>query len=485
LPRALRKHGEAFGLSGTFGSYDTDGGFMDTALKTIWQTALEALCRRIGEARFNLWFKNTNLLELAEGVASIGVASLFVRDWLEDHYRTVLEEVLSGEAGERVKVAFRIDAKLFQASRRREAEVRSEVLDDLSRPAAAAARVPEVMLRAEFRLDNFVVGSCNRLAYAAARQLAESSNASFNPLFVHGDVGLGKTHLLQGVCNYVNAHFPHRRAHYTSAEGFTNQFVTSIRHRSLDAFRYKFRNVDLLAIDDVHFLASKTATQDEFLHTFDALDLSQKQVLMASDAHPKQIRALKEALVSRCVAGMVVELERPELETRLAILKQKAAERRCDVPEDVLLYLAEQMSGSVRELEGAVNVVSASAVLAHRSPDLDFVRQVLARTVGAQSRQVTPQEVVEAAAAHYGVPVPAMAGSSRSRQVSAARQVAMFLVRELTHMSYQEIAHLFGRREHSTVLFACRKVTRTLSADPSLRRAVEELRERLRGSRSR
>jgi chromosomal replication initiator protein len=327
-----------------------------------------------------------------------------------------------------------------------------------------------------------VVGACNRLAHAAAQQLAESPNASFNPLFIHGDVGLGKTHLLQGVCNYVNEHFPHRRAHYTSAEGFTNQFVTSVQHRSLDAFRYKFRNVDLLAIDDVHFLASKTATQEEFLHTFDALDLSQKQVLMASDAHPKQIRALKEALVSRCVAGMVVALERPDLETRLAILKQKAAERRCNLPEDVLLYLAEQMAGSVRELEGAVNVVSASAVLAHRSADLDFVRQVLARTVGAPSRQVTPQEVVEAVAAQYGVPLEAMAGDSRSRQVSAARQTAMFLVRELTHMSYQEIARLFGRGEHSTVLFACRKVSQTLTADASFRRSVEELRRRLRGS---
>jgi chromosomal replication initiator protein len=455
---------------------------MDTAATSVWQTALEALCRRIGEARFNLWFKNTALVEFSDGVATVGVPSLFVRDWLEDHYRPVLEEVLSAEAGERLKVAFRIDAKLFQASRRREAEVRGEVLDDLSRPAAASARVPEAMLRAEFRLDNFVVGSCNRLAHAAARQLAESPNASFNPLFVHGDVGLGKTHLLQGVCNYVNEHFPGRRAHYTSAEGFTNQFVTSVQHRSLDAFRYKFRNVDLLAIDDVHFLASKTATQEEFLHTFDALDLSQKQVLMASDAHPKQIRALKEALVSRCVAGMVVALERPDLETRLAILKQKAAERRCNLPEDVLVYLAEQMAGSVRELEGAVNVVSASAVLAHRSADLDFVRQVLARTVGAPSRQVTPQEVVEAVAAQYGVPLEAMAGDSRSRQVSAARQTAMFLVRELTHMSYQEIARLFSRGEHSTVLFACRKVSQALTTDASFRRSVEDLRRRLRGS---
>lgn len=457
---------------------------MTVALKTIWQSALEALCQRVGESRSRLWFQNIELVEFSEGVATLGVPSLFVRDWLEDHYREVLAEVFSEETGEPVSVAFRIDARLFRASRRREAEARTEVLEELSR-RSSPAQPPEVALRPEFRLDNFVVGPCNRLAYAAARQVAESANSTFNPLFIHGEVGLGKTHILQGVCNFVNEHFPNRRAHYTSAEGFTNQFVTSLRHRSLDAFRYKFRNVDLLAIDDVHFLASKAATQDEFLHTFDALDLSQKQVLMASDAHPKQIRAMKEALVSRCVAGMVVALERPDLETRLAILKQKAAERGGHLSEEVLLYVAEQVTESVRELEGAVNVVVASMALARKAPDVDFVRQVLARTLGARARRVTPQEVIDAVAAHYGVAPEALGSRSRSRLISAPRQVAMFLVRELTHLSYQEIARLFGRREHSTAIFACRKVSRALTDDSGLRRRVEEIRRELRARRPR
>jgi len=453
---------------------------MTVALKTVWQSALEGLCQRVGESRFNLWFKNTELMDFSDGVATLGVPSLFVRDWLEDHYRDVLQEVLSEELDEGVSVTFRIEARLFQASRRRQTEARSEVLEELTRrPTSASGQPPDVALRPEFRLDNFVVGHCNRLAYAAARQVAESANSTFNPLFIHGEVGLGKTHILQGICNYVNEHFPGRRANYTSAEGFTNQFVTSLRYRSLDAFRHKFRNVDLLAIDDVHFLASKTATQDEFLHTFDALDLSQKQILMASDAHPKQINALKEALVSRCVAGMVVVLERPDLETRLAIVRQKVAERGSHLPHEVLLYVAEQVTGSVRELEGAVNVVVASVALARRPPDLDFTRQVLARTLGARSRRATPQEVIEVVAAEYGVQPGALKSRSRSRVVSAPRQVAMFLVREVTHMSYQEIARLFGRREHTTALVSCRKVSRALAEDHELRRKMEKIRRAL------
>lgn len=459
---------------------------MTTALKTVWQAALESVCQRVGESRFNLWFKNTELLDVVESVATLGVPSLFVRDWLEDHYRGILQDVLSEEMSEPVTVAFRIEPKLFQASRRREAEVRSQVLDELtSRPAVPRDRTPEVSLRPEFRLDNFVVGSCNRLAHAAARQVAESQNCSFNPLFIHGLVGLGKTHILQGVCNYVNEHFPGRSAYYTSAEGFTNQFVTSLRYRSLDAFRYKFRNVDLLAIDDVHFLASKTATQDEFLHTFDYLDLSQKQILMASDAHPKQIRALKEALVSRCVAGMVVALELPDLETRVAILRQKAGERGCHLSDEMLLYIAEQVTESVRELEGAVNVVVASAALTRRVPDVDFVRQVLAQTRGGRAPQVTPQEIVDVVAEHYGVKPKVLQGRSRVRAISEPRQTAMFLVRELTHMSYKEIARLLGRREHSTVLFACRKVARAIAEDRRTRQVVEELRRRLQSPSSR
>jgi len=459
---------------------------MTTALKTIWQSILEALCQRVGESRFNLWFKNTELLELTEGVATLGLPSLFVRDWLEDHYRGVLEDVLTVEVGEQTSVSFRIEPKLFQASRRREAEVRGQVLDELTaRSAPSQSRSPEVSLRPEFRLDNFVVGPCNRLAHAAARQVAESPNCSFSPLFVHGAVGLGKTHILQGVCNYVNEHWPDRRGYYTSAEGFTNQFVASLRHRSLDAFRHKFRNVDLLAIDDVHFLANKTATQDEFLHTFDCLDLSQKQILMASDAHPKQIRAMKEALVSRCVAGMVVMLELPDLETRLAIVRQKVAERGARFSDDVLLYVAEQVTESVRELEGAVNVVMASAALNRRAPDVDFVRQVLARTRGGWARQATPREIMEVVCERYGVSLKDLEGRSRSRAVSEPRQVAMFLVRELTPMSYQEIARLFGRREHSTVLFACRKVSKAISDHGQVGQVVEALRRKLQNPRSR
>jgi len=459
---------------------------MTTTFKSIWQSTLEALSEKVGDSRFNLWFKNTELADVTDKVATLGVPSLFVRDWLDDHYRSVLEEVLASELGERVRIVFRVEPKLFQASRRREAETKSQVLDELSRPPAQPlAQAPDAALRPEFRLDNFVVGPCNRLAHAAARQVAESANSSFNPLFIHGSVGLGKTHILQGVCNYVNEHFPNRRAYYSSAEGFTNQFVAALRHRSLDAFRYKFRNVDLLAIDDVHFLASKAATQDEFLHTFDYLDLSQKQILMASDAHPKQIKAMKEALVSRCVAGMLVALERPDLETRLAIVRQKAQERSPHLnDEEALLYIAQHATDSVRELEGAVNIVAASMALARRKADVNFVREVLANTAGARRRQPTAQEILCAVAEHCGVEVKAFSGRSRARAISQPRHVAMYLVRELTHMSYQEIARLFGRREHSTVIFACRKISRALTEDSSLRKTVEDIGRKLRAPRT-
>ncbi|MCP4708278.1 MAG: ATP-binding protein, partial [Planctomycetes bacterium] len=311
------------------------------------------------------WFKNSTRLKIEDNYVKVGVPNLFIGGWIENHFSEEISSAVSEVTEQPVKIIFTIDPELFGSQRRRQLDSQAEFLAKTSNPNGRRHRsMPanqDTKLR--FKLQTFVVGSSNQLAYSAAQTIVAEPRTHFNPLFIHGGCGLGKTHLLQGICNAVGQKRPDTNFIYVSGEEFTNQFILALKMGKLDSFRQRYRQADLLVLDDVHFLASKKATQEEFLHTFNAIDTASKQVVMASDAHPKMIGQLSESLVSRFISGMVVKIDPPEFETRCTILRQRARSMQKDIPDEVIEYIAENLCANVRELEGALLKVTAYASL--------------------------------------------------------------------------------------------------------------------------
>jgi chromosomal replication initiator protein len=328
----------------------------------------------------------------------------------------------------------------------------------VSLPQAPPPERPRPQGRPGRRLEDFVVGPGNRLAHAAAVEAARGAGATFNPLVIHGGVGLGKSHLLEGIAAALRAGNPGRKVVQTTAEAFTNGFLDAMRHGTLAAFRARHRQADALILDDVHFLAAKRATQDEFLHTFDALVAAGATVVLACDQHPRLIHKLSDEIVTRLLGGMVVKLEGPDLATRRAILKAKAASRGVDVPEAVVAYVAEHLRASVRELEGALNSLVAHALLAGKRLDLNLARIALRDTIRHTAQAVALRDVERAACEVFGIDAEMLKSPSRARAVAYPRMVAMYLARKHTGAAYSEIGRYFGGRNHSTVIAADKKV---------------------------
>jgi chromosomal replication initiator protein len=307
-------------------------------------------------------------------------------------------------------------------------------------------------------LDSFVVGPSNQLAYNAAVSLTSEEVSPFNPLFIHGGYGLGKTHLMQGICDMMCRTRPQANWLYVSAEDFTNQFVLALKTKKLEAFRRRYRQTDLLAIDDIHFLASKPSTQEEFLHTFNTINLAGKKVVLASDAHPKMIGQLCESLVSRFVSGMVVKIEPPDFKTRCKIICQKASAMNKQLPEKVVAYIAENIRSNIRELEGAILKLIAYSSLCNEKISPEIARQVLAEHISRTDPIVHISDIEAAATTFFGITPADVHSSKKDRTVSLARSFSMYLARKYTDMSFPEIGRLMGNKNHATVILACRKI---------------------------
>ncbi|MFT7463126.1 MAG: chromosomal replication initiator protein, partial [Pseudohongiellaceae bacterium] len=328
--------------------------------------------------------------------------------------------------------------------------------------------------------DSFVVGPSNQLAHAAARAVAEAPAGSYNPLFLHGDVGLGKTHLLQAICHKALRSGKPLKVRYLSSETFVNEFIAAISRGDLDTFRHRYRNVDMLLIDDIHMLAHKERTQEEFFHTFNTLYNSSKQIVLSSDCPPSEIPTLRDRLVSRFEWGLVTEIAAPRYETRLAILRRKARERDVAIPEEVLAYLAENIDRNIRELEGAVTKVVGYAKLISCEIDLDLARQALGFNSERSRGPVTGVErIIDDVCKHFDTRPADLRGRRRTQSVVIPRQVAMYLLRSLTNLSLEEVGQHLGGRDHSTVLYAVAKVKERMEADPILAQRVRDLQLRL------
>ena len=422
----------------------------------------EVIAEKIGQQKYRVWFKNSTRLTIAEDYLKIGVPNHFIGSWIESHFTADICHAVRTVTGGDKKIAFNIEPELSGGQKR----------PQLDNQARLVQRAQSVTTRSRIRntnrslqnsplklkLDSFVVGSSNQLAYNAAKAVVGEEKSPFNPLFFHGGYGVGKTHLLQGICNEVCRTRPGAKWLYVSAEDFANQFVLALKTQKLDAFRRRFRQTDVLAIDDIHFLASKPSMQEEFLHTFNTIDLAGKQILLASDAHPKMIGKLCDRLVNRFVSGMVVKINSPDFTTRCKICQQKAATMSEPIPEPVIEYIADKMRTNVRELEGALLKLIAFASLSKSKINLTMARQVLAEHISRADPIVHISDIEAAVATFFGVTTADIHSSRKDRAVSYARAFSMFLARKHTKMSYPEIGRTMGNKNHATVILARRRV---------------------------
>ncbi len=427
---------------------------------------------KVGPQRFKIWFKHATQFQFTDGFLRVGVPNMFIGGWIENHFSGVISEAAREATEKDWQLIFTIDPSLSKNLRK--SQLDSQVTFMTSNPERLAREhrrngtVPEPnKLRGQF--SDFVVGESNRLAHTCAMSVLDHPGRQYNPLFIHGGCGLGKTHLLQAVFNAMRDRDPKIQCLYLTGEEFTNQFVYSIKTGNRDAFRHRFRNTDLLLIDDIHFLANKTATQEEFLHTFNAIDAFEKQIIMASDSHPKLIGNLSASLVNRFVSGMVVKIDPPSYEHRLEILRRRCVQMKKEIHGLVLEYVASMITTNVRELEGALIKIVAFSTVTHQPITLALAQQALADHLNKTTRIVKLSDIESVCAIYFGLSPGDLHTSRKTRTIALARGIAMWLARKHTTMSFPEIGQLMGNKNHSTVLLACAKMNEILRVDGEVR----------------
>ncbi len=448
---------------------------MKTMLEPVCDKNIDALRQilstlqdRIGPQKFNAWFKHGTSVSLEDDRIKVSVPNPFTANWIEQHYHGDLSEAAKLHTKTTLPVTVSIDPSLSGQFSKRDLDMQAKIVSRATQ-GRARHRTPIKSPALKHSLNEFVVGACNELAYQTATA-AVTGKQHFSQLFVHGPCGVGKTHLLQGICNQLanqNKKGAPLRWRYVTGEQFTNEFIVAVRNKKGNGFRDRYRNLDLLAIDDVHFLAAKRATQAEFLHTFNAIESAGKQILLASDAHPRLVGELNEQLVSRFLSGMVVKIEPPDKETRIAILKRKASQMKLELSQDVLDYIALHIRTSVRELEGTLVKLTALAALENKKVTLEMTRDALADHLARTDNAVTLGDIEAVVATFFGITPADIHSSRRTRTVSAARMIAMYLGRQHTRMSFPEIGRFMGKN-HSSVVLAVQKLDKILAKKEKL-----------------
>ena len=484
-------------------------------LARIWSRLRTAIRERLKREQYETWFTRTVLTDLSRTRAVLAVHNKFTRDWLNNYYLDVIHAAVEDVLGEALDVEFAVDpertanlaphdpapleAGQTAADRRGASALDGAVrsLDDRraspQRPGPAAGMSPapgtnngllissDVVLNPTYRFHSYVVGPCNRFAHAACVGVSENPGHLYNPLFLHGNVGLGKTHLLQSLCHSLLERDPGTRILFLSCETFVNHFIAALEDGDLQAFRTKYRNVDVLVVDDIHILANKERTQEEFFHTFNTLYNAGKQIVLSSDSPPIDIPTLQDRLVSRFKWGLVTELETPCYETRMAILKRKSRDRGRELPEEVASFLAERIESNIRELEGAVTKVLGYAGLSGRPIDLALLRECLGDLFVVKRGEPSIEDIMGVVTNEFGVKLADLQSRRRTAAIAFPRQIGMFLARRITRMSLEEIGGYFGGRDHSTVLYGVQKIEKLAKEDPQTRdlliRLFRELRD--------
>ncbi len=440
-----------------------------------WELAQEHLKKILDEHSYKSWFSQTRFESCDDGKLRVAVPSQFFANWLRDHYLEAISLCVSKVIPEFNEVQFIPTLESGPS----EAEPASTAIST-KRRTRPLPQYPGFNPRYTF--DRFVIGSGNRFAHAAANAVAKSPGRAYNPLFLYGQTGLGKTHLMHAIGHEILQADPEANVVVISSEDFTNQLIESIAKKSTQRFRNKYRKVDVLLIDDIHFIAGKEATQEEFFHTFNALFDMHKQIVLSSDRGPKEIQGLEERLVSRFEWGLVTDVQVPDLETRMAILKNKASEENVSLPAEVLRYIATCVTSNIRELEGALITLLAYSKLQERPISLHTAEEVLRDLIGSEKiKPVNAEDVLRAVAEHFDLRIADLRGRSRQRQVAFPRQLAMYLCKEMVpSLSLNEIGEVFGGKDHTTVLYACQKITKESRTDTITRQTLAYLEKSLR-----
>jgi chromosomal replication initiator protein len=450
-----------------------------------WQAALGQLQMDMQKAAFDTWVKDTELISYEDGVFIIGVRNAYARDWLAERLSSTVTRMLTGIMSRSVQVRFIVWQALPEANEAQDDGVEADIQVTLdSTPTTRAydqpqsSRITENRLNRRYTFENFVVGTNNRLAHAACLAVAENPAEAYNPLFLYGGVGLGKTHLLHAVGNLCA-----RRGQevlYVSSEEFTNDLINAIRTHTTQAFREKYRRIDVLLIDDIQFIAGKESTQEEFFHTFNTLHGQDKQVVISSDRPPKAMVTLEERLRSRFEWGLTADVQPPDFETRVAILRYKQERAGHRLTDEILALIARKVQSNIRELEGALTRVAAFANLSGNPVTTQLVETALADLLPRRA-DVQPEQIIQKVADVFGVEISRLLGRDRSKEVAVPRQIAMYLLREEVNMSLPQIGDTLGGRDHTTIMYGCDKVADLLERDDRLRRQVIEIREQLYG----
>lgn len=440
----------------------------------VWDDVLQNIREKVGPLRFNLWFKNTRLESFDDNNANILVPNVFTQVWLQENFSNVLREGIGKLVNKDLNIKFSV-------SKNGEDENVPTMSIPLSEKKTNGNK-NYAQLNRNLRLEDFVVGTNNRLAYTAALEMIKDKYPAFNPLFIHGPVGVGKTHILQGVWNRVKEE-QNVNAIYMPAEKWTNEFIYSLQKGKMEAFRQKFRNADIFLIDDVHFLSNKQGVQEEFLHTFNALFELSKRIILASDAHPKMIGQLKENLASRFMSGMVTKIDKPEYATRLLILRSKAAKFDVHFPEEVLEFVAEKFDGNVREVESALTTLSAHAKFNEKKMDLHLASDALGEFFCAEGKIIKINEIEATVLNYFNISRNELHSNKKMKSISFPRQICMYLIKTLLNWSYQQIGNYFTSKKHTTVMFAIKKVKEQIDSDKQFKLFVESLIEKIKKER--
>ncbi|OXM14513.1 chromosomal replication initiator protein DnaA [Paenibacillus herberti] len=449
---------------------------MDSHTEDLWQQVLSIIQTKLSKPSFDTWFKATKADFSDEGLIVVTAPTTFAVEWLESRYTKLVRSTVSDYVGKSVDIRFTIEEN-------RPPEPAQPAQQLIKQAPATAGEPFSHMLNPKYTFDTFVIGANNRFAHAASLAVAEAPAKAYNPLFLYGGVGLGKTHLMHAIGHYIMEHNPSTKVMYISSEKFTNEFINAIRDNRGESFRNKYRNIDVLLIDDIQFLAGKDGTQEEFFHTFNALHEERKQIVISSDRTPKEIPTLEERLRSRFEWGLITDIQPPDLETRIAILRKKAKAENLDIPNEAMAYIANQIDTNIRELEGALIRVVAYSSLINEDISSHLAAEALKDIIpSSRPKMITIHDIQQRVGEFYGLKLDEFKARKRTKAVAYPRQIAMYLSRELTDYSLPKIGEAFGGRDHTTVIHAHEKISKQLKLDQELFKIIQNLTEKVKNN---
>ena len=443
---------------------------MDANLQDLWEQTLNVLKNEMSEVSFNTWMKSCNPISISEDTIKISVPNSFTRDILNNRYKDLVANSIQGICSKLYKLEFLISSEVALEEKNKAIKIKGSPLnEEISNT-----------LNPKYKFDSFLIGNSNRFANAASLAVAEAPAKAYNPLFIYGGVGLGKTHLMHAIGHYILENNPNAKVEYVSSEKFTNELINAIKHDKNEEFRNKYRHVDVLLIDDIQFIAGKEGTQEEFFHTFNALHDANKQIILSSDRPPKEIPTLEDRLRSRFEWGLIADIQVPDFETRMAILKKKADLERLNVPNEVMVYVATKIKSNIRELEGALIRIVAYSSLTNREVSVDLASEALKDIISKkQGKSITIESIQDIVSSYFNLRVEDFKSQRRTRNVAYPRQIAMYLSRKLTDMSLPKIGEEFGGRDHTTVIHAYEKISENLKTDEGLQSTIDDITKKL------